>query len=128
VVAYLDTSAAAKLVLDEPESEALRAALSFRFLISSELVIAEMLRTVARVNPERAFDAMDWLERIDLIPVAAALLLRAARVPPPRLGTLDAIHLATAVRLHPYCGPLVTYDQRLASAARSAGLEVLTPV
>jgi predicted nucleic acid-binding protein len=128
VVAYLDASAAVKLVVEEAESEALRAALRFRFLISSELVVAEMLRAAGRVGSEHAFEAFRWLERFDLIPVGSAMLLRAARVPPPGLRALDAIHLATALRLRPHGGPMVTYDQRLAEAARSAGLEVLTPV
>ena len=57
MVVYLDASAAVKLVVPEAESEALLAALRFRSLVSSELVVMEMFRAAARVDPERAFDA-----------------------------------------------------------------------
>jgi predicted nucleic acid-binding protein len=48
-------------------------------------------------------------------------------VPPPRLRTLDAIHLATALDLADSLSTLLTYDKLLAEAARAAGLTVLSP-
>jgi uncharacterized protein len=55
------------------------------------------------------------------------LLSAAAAVEPRALRTLDAIHLASALSLGGTLGALVTYDNRLASAARGAGVAVLQP-
>jgi predicted nucleic acid-binding protein len=46
---------------------------------------------------------------------------------PPRLRSLDAIHLASALAIGDYPEAFVTYDERLADAARAVGLKVLTP-
>ena len=46
---------------------------------------------------------------------------------PPELCSLDAIHLATAEQLGGELGPIVTYDERLADAARRRGHRVANP-
>jgi predicted nucleic acid-binding protein len=46
---------------------------------------------------------------------------------PAALRTLDAIHLATAMALAPGLDAFVTYDDRLAEAARALGLPVIRP-
>lgn len=46
---------------------------------------------------------------------------------PPTLRTLDAIHLATAMELGRELDAFVTYDTRLAVAARWVGLVVAAP-
>jgi hypothetical protein len=51
----------------------------------------------------------------------------AQTVTPPAVRTLDAIHLATAVRLGDQLTSFVTYDKRLADAAIAAGLTVDVP-
>lgn len=51
----------------------------------------------------------------------------AATVGPSSLRTLDAIHLATALGLGAELDAFVTYDNRLAEAARSLGLPVVSP-
>jgi predicted nucleic acid-binding protein len=49
-------------------------------------------------------------------------------VEPDRLlRSLDAIHLAMARLLGPELTALVTYDERLATAAADAGVSVLAP-
>jgi predicted nucleic acid-binding protein len=55
------------------------------------------------------------------------VLSSAASVEPPELGTLDAIHLATALPLAAELDAFVTYDRQLARAARGAGLRVESP-
>lgn len=45
----------------------------------------------------------------------------------PTLGTLDALHLASALLLGDALTTLVTYDRRLAGAARDAGITVASP-
>jgi len=125
-VVYLDTSAAMKLLVAEPESAALRKLLtaSSRVLVSSWLMHAELNCAIGRrgdgIDP--AFVAA-VLESVFLVDVTRGDLLAA----PMRghLRTNDAIHLATALR----CGEdeMITYDAELARAADAAGLHVLTP-
>ena len=52
---------------------------------------------------------------------------KAAIVGSPHLRTLDAIHLATAMENASGMRALITYDTRLAQAARELGLPVASP-
>lgn len=54
------------------------------------------------------------------------LLDLAADLGPPVLRTLDAIHLAAAMRFQP-SAEVVTYDRRLWDAAHAMGLPVVSP-
>jgi uncharacterized protein len=68
------------------------------------------------------------LDRLEVIDVTAAVLARAAQPPPTELGTLDAIHLATALLWREQSGRglvMATHDTALAIAARASGLEVV---
>jgi hypothetical protein len=67
------------------------------------------------------------LDGISLIPADAALGDAAGILRPPELRSLDSLHLATALALGPRLGAFVTYDERLADAARWYGLPVTTP-
>lgn len=62
-----------------------------------------------------------------LLDVTAAILKHAARLDPTELRTVDAIHLATALSLRLADLDFLTYDTRLATAARTHGLTVLRP-
>jgi predicted nucleic acid-binding protein len=66
------------------------------------------------------------LSAFALAPVAASILERAADPFPTALGTLDAIHLATALQLRDEYPALAfaTHDRELATAARSVGFTV----
>ena len=135
MIAYLDTSALLRLVLREPGAlEELR---SCDALVSSELVAVESLRTIDRLRLQGALSMEDaasrreatteWLEAVDLVLIQRPILARASEPFPTALGTLDALHLSTALvwrdRMRQ---PLVmaTHDRDLALAARSFGLEV----
>jgi predicted nucleic acid-binding protein len=61
------------------------------------------------------------------IPVEDAFLAAAAILEPPSLRTLDAIHLAAALTLGDELQAIVTYDERMAEAARSLGFPVVQP-
>jgi predicted nucleic acid-binding protein len=128
---YVDTSALVKLIVSESETGPLRVQLASRSLTSSELTVAELLRAVRRhaVDPTGRLEelALDSLSLIALHPVNHTLLMRAALMEPRGLRTLDAIHLATALELKPGLEAFVTYDRRLAGAARGAGLQVVAP-
>jgi hypothetical protein len=127
---YLDASALAKLVLNEPETLALA-----RFLegwpsrIASVIARVELIRAVRReVQPADVFDrAMAVLERMTLVDLEPAMITDACGVEPAGLRTLDAIHLATALSIREGLAGMVTYDRRLADAARRAGLTVWFP-
>ena len=92
---------------------------------ASELSITEVGRAVRRTFPDA--DEMDLLEGVILHRITADVLRRAARLPPPALRALDAIHLATALAQGSDDTSLITYDARLADAARAHGLRVVQP-
>jgi predicted nucleic acid-binding protein len=64
-----------------------------------------------------------------LIPLDEEILAAAETIAPSVVRTLDAIHLATAVRLSDaeQLDTLMTYDKQLAIGAREHGLQVLSP-
>jgi uncharacterized protein len=127
---YLDSSAVVKLVHAEPESQALREWLDERAefgWISSALVEVESFRALARHAPDavaRLHPVLDQIELADLDPVIRILALT---VSPATVRSLDAIHMATAQRIRGQLTSFVTYDKRLADAARIAGLPVDAP-
>lgn len=127
-IAYLDTSALVKLIVPEPESKALRSELlQWPRRASSALTRAELVRACRRVDEgavERAYEALDGLA---LVAVTDDVLDEASRVSPSTLRTLDAIHMATALALRDALGAVVTYDERLADAARRERLPVVAP-
>jgi hypothetical protein len=61
-----------------------------------------------------------------LVAVTAQLLRSARKLAGAAVGTLDAIHLASALRLEP--DELLAYDRRLLAAATEHGLTVASPV
>ena len=127
---YLDSSAIVKLVVREPESDALFAELSsWRERVSSALARVEVLRALKRADATAAGRrrAEAVLARTALLRIDGPILRDAARVEPPMLRTLDAIHLASALSIGADLDALVTYDPRLASAATRARLQVLSP-
>ena len=126
---YLDSSALVKLVVAEPETAALLAFLAaWPHRVSSALARVEVLRAVKRAGagPAVRGRATRVLARVALIRVDDPVLAAAARVPPPELRTLDAIHLATARSLDGL-GGIVTYDARLGRAAGRARIKVWSP-
>lgn len=127
---YLDTSAAAKLVLPEPESNALAVFLVERMttpLVSSALLCPELVRAVNRHRPDVADRAVAILQRVMTIPLSHDILVDAATVGSPLVRTLDALHLASALSVRSELDALVTYDKQLADSATDAGLVVATP-
>ena len=126
---YLDTSALTKLVVAEAETTALRAWLAEtdRHPVSCDLTRAELLRAVRRVAPDRAVRAREVLDSVTLVEVTTAIFEDAGRLEPTFLRTLDAVHLAAALDLGDDLDGIVTYDERLAQAARANGVAVISP-
>ena len=125
---YLDTSAAVKLVIAEPESAALRTWLAGRELVASDLVRVELLRAVRHHSPACRLQARAVLEAVDLVRITPAVCDLAAELDPVVLCSLDAIHSATAISLGPDLEGVVVYDERLGQACRALGLSVEAPM
>jgi predicted nucleic acid-binding protein len=127
-VIYLDSSALVKLAVVETESAALH-----RFLrghahrVSCALARVELPRAVRRHGRGTTSTVAQVFAGTRFIPVDDALLDDAAAIKPLRLRSLDAIHLAAAQTLGDELEALVTYDTRMAAAARAVGIEVRAP-
>jgi predicted nucleic acid-binding protein len=119
---YLDTSAFIKLVRSEPESEALRAELAGRELLSSVLLSVEGRRASRRYGTFALSRARAALATITLLPIDQPIVDA-----PAELRSLDALHLATIISLGEDVERVYCYDARLAQAAQERGIEVSAP-
>jgi predicted nucleic acid-binding protein len=125
---YVDSSAIVKLAVAEPESKALRRYLSRRQpLVSSALARTEVARALMPSGREAVTRGEDVLRRIQLLRVNDHVLRDAGRLEPTDFRSLDAIHLASARHLGPSVKQIVTYDERMAEAARASGWSVAAP-
>ena len=127
---YLDSSALVKLVVLEPESEALMEHLAeWPQRVSSALAVTELPRALRRAGLGGAAHrrARDVLRRIVLVDVDRRILVAAAALEPNALRTLDAIHLATALSVREDLDIVVTYDRRLRAAAERVQIDVVAP-
>jgi predicted nucleic acid-binding protein len=135
VIAYIDTSALLRIVLREPGAvDDLR---TYDGLVSSELIAVESARTIDRLRNQGALTmeeaatrigvVNEWLEAVDLVLLRPPVLSRASEPMPMSVGTLAAIHLATALIWRDRIGPLpqvVTHDAALGAAGRAFGFDV----
>ena len=128
-IAYVDSSALLKLAFDEAETAALEADVSERDgLVSSRLTAIECGRALGREPTRQARYALEQLlESVFLVDISAEIVERAVNIAPPALRSLDAIQLVTALAATDPSLAVITYDQRLADAARAHGLTVVQP-
>jgi predicted nucleic acid-binding protein len=135
VIAYVDSSVVLRMVLGQPGR--LVEWKSIVTGVASGLVEVECLRTLDRLRVAGNLSADDVavrreavfriLEGLELVELTRAVLHRAAQPMPAPLGTLDAIHLATAEMWREAKGKellIATHDQALALAARASGFRV----
>lgn len=126
---YVDTSALGRLLLGEPEAEAIRGVLAEHDAWwSSELLVVELRRLAAREGLQS--EAEEYLDAFRLVAIDSASLQRASRLAPMVVRSLDAIHLEAAVRLSEggQVSGVVTYDQQLSTGCAHHGLSVHAPV
>ena len=136
MIAYLDASVALRLVLGEPDR--VTEWEDFDAAVASALTEVECLRTLDRLQQrgslepdevaERRAAVYQLLESVEVVDVARPILRRASEPFPTPLGTLDAIHLATAIAWREARTAkltMATHDKALATAARSVGLAVI---
>ncbi len=131
---YVDASVILRVVLREPG--VLAAWRSFDRAVSSEIVRVECLRAIDRARitrrvpdaevAERRALALELFGALEMIPLAPSILERAAEPFPTTLGTIDALHLASALAVQAQLAPLTfaTHDAELGLAARSVGFAV----
>jgi len=135
VIAYIDSSVLLRRILGQPRS--LREWKSIDTAIGSAIVEVECLRTLDRLrllgaasDRERAIRreaVFAALQRFEIVDPGRPVLARAALPLPTTLGTLDAIHLATAVLWREGQGQnvvMTTHGAALATAARASGFAV----
>lgn len=126
---YLDTSAASKLLVNEPESTALIDYLDASVeagmdLVSGLVLETELRRMAIRQNLSQAA-VSDVLDRIQLALPDKLLYRDAGLLSGTQLRSLDALHIAAALRLD--AREMITYDKVQTKAARSHGLRTLAP-
>jgi predicted nucleic acid-binding protein len=124
---YLDSSAILKFIFEEKESSYLRKNLRGNFL-TSEISRVEVIRSVLRHQPELHEYALAVLRQLKIIKIKSAIVMSAENFPAHiKLGSLDALQLASAMQIYPASKTVVTYDKEMAIAAQELGFEVLSP-
>ncbi|MCP3797915.1 type II toxin-antitoxin system VapC family toxin [Allokutzneria sp. A3M-2-11 16] len=126
---YFDSSALVKLVRVEAETTALGAWLEQHpdaQKVTSALARVEVVRAVRDGGQQFMSQAAAVLVEIDQMPMTYDLLDEAATLP-LQVKSLDAIHLASAMRLRSELKAFVCYDKQLIAAATEVGLSVAAP-
>jgi len=136
MIAYVDTSVLLRVALGHADS--LREWQEIDRGVSSALATTEALRSLDRLRlharlsdvqmADRRGRILAILDSLELVEVDAEVLNRAAQPMPTELGTLDAIHLASALLWREATANqliVATHDQALGLAARAFGLQVL---
>lgn len=133
-LAFLDTSVVLRRILGE--KGAFPGLEKFQKLYASELMRIETLRTIDRLRIQNAWPEKEVALRvrlltatiaaINIVSIQAPILRRAAEPFPTIVGTLDAIHIATALLAQEQLKkPLffLTHDVRQGISAQAAGLQ-----
>jgi len=136
VIAYLDSSVLLRIVLRQ--SDQLKEWEEIRQGVASRLAEVECLRTLDRLGHGAMMSDNDLalrretvfrlLAELNVVDVSKVVLSRASEPFPAPLGTLDAIHLATALLWRQQRDEeivMATHDAALSIAARACGLPVV---
>ena len=136
MIAYVDASVLLRVVLRQPN--ALPEWTQIDRGVSSALVTTESLRTLDRLRLRAQLSDSELALRrqavlaviasLELVEIDATVLDRAAQPMPTELGTLDAIHLASALLFRESTGEelmMATHDRALALGAQAHGIRVI---
>jgi len=136
MIAYLDASVVLRLVLNERDR--IKEWSRVTEAVASPLTEVECLRTLDRLARLGALDAAEvaprreavyrLLEGVEIVELTRSVLRRASESFATPLGTLDAIHLSTALLWRDARDVdlvLATHDKALGTAARSVGMRVI---
>jgi predicted nucleic acid-binding protein len=128
-IVYADSSALVKLLVSEPETQSLRRELADEpVVVTSALAQVEVrraLRIQTRGSREGDEEARKLFAKCRFLQITRGIVELAGDLASAVLRSLDAIHLASALRVDPDL--LITYDRKLAEAAVAARLRVLAP-
>ena len=136
MIAYVDASVLLRVALGQPD--ALPDWRRLRQGVASALVTTECLRTLDRLRlrarladaevARRRATILQLIASLQLVEIDAMVLDRAAQPMPTELGTLDAIHLATALLWKDMTRTdlvMATHDEALALGAQAHGFAVV---
>ncbi|MGH9482755.1 MAG: PIN domain-containing protein [Terriglobales bacterium] len=136
MIAYVDASVLLRIALRQPD--ALPEWRQVEQGVASALVVTESLRTLDRLRlrvklpdaevASRRAKILELIASLELVEVDAVVLDRAAQPMPTLLGTLDALHLATAILWREQFRAdltMATHDSALGLAARAHGMPVV---
>jgi uncharacterized protein len=136
MIAYVDASVLLRVALGQ--RDALREWHDIERGVSSSLVRVESLRSLDRLRiraklsdselANRRAMILKFTDAFEMVEISSAVLERAAQPMPTELGTLDAIHLATALLWRELVRAdlvMATHDRALAIASQAHGLPVL---
>ena len=136
MIAYLDSSVLLRVVLRQ--RDALPDWQRVERGVASALVEVECLRTLDRLRlaagltdreiSRRREAVFRVLDAVEIVELTRPVLSRAAQPMPTALGTLGAIHLATALLWRESRGDdlvFATHDAALGLAARASGVPVI---
>lgn len=136
MIAYVDASVLLRLAFGQPD--VLPEWGQIQEGVSSALVTTESLRTLDRLRlrasladeevASRRATILALIASLELVDVDPMVLDRAAQPMPTELGTLDAIHLATALLWKEMTRAdlvMATHDGALALGAQAHGLPVV---
>jgi predicted nucleic acid-binding protein len=136
VIAYLDSSVLLRVILGQPG--ALPEWSSIDRGVASAIVEVECLRTLDRLRLLQRIDdeaialrrqaVFELVGALEVIEMGQTVLRRASSPMPTTLGTLDALHLASALLWRERTGldvAMATHDRTLGTAARASGLRVI---
>ena len=136
MIAYVDASVLLRLALGQPN--ALAEWPKIQRGVSSALVTTESLRALDRLRlraklPDaevatRRAAILSLIASLDVVDLDGVVLDRASQPMPTEIGTLDAIHLATALLWKEMTGEglsMATHDEALGLGAKAHGLPVI---
>lgn len=133
MICYSDTSVILRLIFGEENS--FKKIDSFEVIYASTLVKVEALRAIDRLRLEGKFSdqevarmvqaLLETLEYFSEIPLEDRVLRRASEAFPTIVGTLDAIHLASAWLVQEDTLTFLTHDAQLKRAAQAMGFDTV---
>jgi predicted nucleic acid-binding protein len=136
MIAYVDVSVLLRVALRQPD--ALGEWRDIEQGVSSALIMVESLRTLDRLRlrahlsdtevARRRATILQLIASLELVELDDVVLNRSAQPMPTELGTLDAIHLATALLWREVSHvdlTMATHDGALGLAAKAHGLPVV---
>ncbi|CAN2169380.1 PIN_MT3492-like domain containing protein [Candidatus Nanopelagicaceae bacterium] len=124
---YIDSSAILKLIFTEKETPALDKVMNNK-MVTSTLTRVEVKRAVNRINSTKSKVANDVLAQLQYTELDSQTLnLVEAFSPDVTLRTLDAIHVASVLRISEAVQGIITYDKQMIANAEKMGIKVLSP-